>query len=239
VDKKKIHWVNWKKTYKAKSKGGIGFKDLRAFNEALLAKQGWRLTTNPDSLVAKIFKAKYYPNSDFLSAKHSQTLASLGRASRRLVGSLKRAANGSLGTAKALTFGGIGGFILSLVVPHGRNSLQILIYTRFVTSLTLRTGAGMFLSLNKIFTLLKLIKFVPSPSQTLIMMISLVGKAPRMVCIVSGPATKQLWNGNTIPKRNLPAVTTRITPCGKNYGNSLSLQNNFTSYGEFSIMLSL
>jgi hypothetical protein len=36
VDKRKIHWVNWKKTCKAKSKGGMGFKDLRAFNEARL-----------------------------------------------------------------------------------------------------------------------------------------------------------------------------------------------------------
>jgi hypothetical protein len=69
VDKRKIHWVNWKKTCKAKSKGGMGFKDLRAFNEALLAKQGWRLVTNPTSLVARILKAKYYPNCDFLKAR--------------------------------------------------------------------------------------------------------------------------------------------------------------------------
>jgi hypothetical protein len=72
VDKRKIHWVNWRKTCKAKSKGGMGFKDLRAFNEALLAKQGWRLITKPSSLIARIFKAKYYPNCDFLKAKQSQ-----------------------------------------------------------------------------------------------------------------------------------------------------------------------
>jgi hypothetical protein len=57
VDKRKIPWVNWKKTCKAKSKGGMGFRDLRAFNEALLAKQGWRLMTNPHSLIARLFKA--------------------------------------------------------------------------------------------------------------------------------------------------------------------------------------
>jgi hypothetical protein len=73
VDKRKIHWVNWKKTCKAKSKGGMGFKDLRAFNEALLAKQGWRLITNPSSLVARVLKAKYYPNCDFLKAKQPHT----------------------------------------------------------------------------------------------------------------------------------------------------------------------
>ncbi|KAL5579486.1 hypothetical protein UlMin_011928 [Ulmus minor] len=35
----------------------------------MLAKQGWRLIRNPDSLVGKILKACYFPNGDFLSAK--------------------------------------------------------------------------------------------------------------------------------------------------------------------------
>jgi hypothetical protein len=46
----------------------MGFQDLLRFNKALLAKQGWRLVTNPDSLAAKIIKAKYYANGDFWSA---------------------------------------------------------------------------------------------------------------------------------------------------------------------------
>ncbi|CAN1125061.1 Putative ribonuclease H protein At1g65750 [Linum perenne] len=36
---------------------------------ALLAKQGWNLQTNPITLVSKIYKAKYYPRGDFLSAE--------------------------------------------------------------------------------------------------------------------------------------------------------------------------
>jgi hypothetical protein len=75
VDKRKIHWVNWKKTCKAKANGGLGFKDFRAFNEALLAKQGWRLITNPNSLIARLFKAKYYPKCDFLDAKQAQNMS--------------------------------------------------------------------------------------------------------------------------------------------------------------------
>jgi hypothetical protein len=74
VDKRKIHWVNWKKTCKAKSKGGMGFKNLRVFNEALLAKQGWGLITNPQSLVARMFKAKYYPRCNFLKGKKDSKL---------------------------------------------------------------------------------------------------------------------------------------------------------------------
>ncbi|CAN1127826.1 Uncharacterized mitochondrial protein AtMg00310 [Linum perenne] len=47
----------------------MGFRDLHGFNLALLGKQGWNLLTNPDALVSKIYKAKYYPNGDFLSAE--------------------------------------------------------------------------------------------------------------------------------------------------------------------------
>jgi hypothetical protein len=38
TDKRKVHWVKWKDICNHKKKGGIGFRRLRAFNEALLAK---------------------------------------------------------------------------------------------------------------------------------------------------------------------------------------------------------
>jgi ribonuclease HI len=69
VDKKKIHWVSWKKNCQQKEMGGVGFRDLHKFNTALLAKQGWRILTNPSSLMAGTLKAKYFPNTDFLQAK--------------------------------------------------------------------------------------------------------------------------------------------------------------------------
>ncbi|PNX71389.1 ribonuclease H, partial [Trifolium pratense] len=71
VDQRKIHWVNWKKTCKQKKQGGMGFRDLTTFNEALLSKQGWRILTEPNSLVATVMKAKYFPHTQFLQAKKS------------------------------------------------------------------------------------------------------------------------------------------------------------------------
>lgn len=52
-----------------KSKGGMGFRSLRDFNLCLLGKQGWRLLNQPDSLVSRVYKARYYPSGDFLKAE--------------------------------------------------------------------------------------------------------------------------------------------------------------------------
>ena len=49
--------------------GGYSFRDLHKFNLALLAKFGWRLMTNLDTLWAKVMKGLYFPNENFLTAK--------------------------------------------------------------------------------------------------------------------------------------------------------------------------
>ena len=61
-------WVGWKTMCKPKSQGGMGFRNLQAFNLTLLAKQAWRILTNLGSLVAHILKAKYFPFCDILHA---------------------------------------------------------------------------------------------------------------------------------------------------------------------------
>ncbi|GMI66103.1 hypothetical protein HRI_000279600 [Hibiscus trionum] len=66
--KKGIHWARWESLCTPKENGGMGFRDLAKFNVAILAKQGWQLLTNPDSLISKVLKGRYYPTSNFLNA---------------------------------------------------------------------------------------------------------------------------------------------------------------------------
>ena len=53
----------------SKEFGGMRFRDFTSFNKALLAKQSLRLWHQPNSLIAQIMKAKYYPESSILEAK--------------------------------------------------------------------------------------------------------------------------------------------------------------------------
>ncbi|XP_062151891.1 uncharacterized mitochondrial protein AtMg00310-like [Alnus glutinosa] len=64
----KIHWLSWDKMGLAKSAGGLSFRDLVLFNKALLAKQGWRIIKEPNSIAVLILKAKYFPHSGFMEA---------------------------------------------------------------------------------------------------------------------------------------------------------------------------
>jgi hypothetical protein len=64
--KRKTHWIAWEKFTQPKAEGGIRFRDLRLFNQALLGRQAWRPIDRPNSLCAKVLKAKYFPNGTLL-----------------------------------------------------------------------------------------------------------------------------------------------------------------------------
>lgn len=49
-----------------KGYGGMGFQNLKLFNQALLAGQAWRLIQFSESLCARLLKARYYPNGDII-----------------------------------------------------------------------------------------------------------------------------------------------------------------------------
>ena len=61
-------WLSWDKMCIPKALVGMGFKLLKHFNLAPLAKQGWQLQVGQNSLVYQVLKAKYFPTYDFIHA---------------------------------------------------------------------------------------------------------------------------------------------------------------------------
>jgi hypothetical protein len=68
ADRKRMHWLVWWKLCIPKMQGVMGFRDMECFNLALLAKQVWRLLAEPESLCARVLRAKYFPSGDLLNA---------------------------------------------------------------------------------------------------------------------------------------------------------------------------
>ena len=59
LDQKKIAWVEWETVCLPKEKGGLGIKDIRTFNKALLEKWRWNMLQQNTKLWARILDSKY------------------------------------------------------------------------------------------------------------------------------------------------------------------------------------
>ena len=68
-ERQKIHCKNWESLCMTKNEGGMGFKELRKFNDAMLAKQVWQRVHDKESLLYRVFKAKLFPSGDIFSAQ--------------------------------------------------------------------------------------------------------------------------------------------------------------------------
>jgi hypothetical protein len=64
--KRKVHWESWDVLTMPKEFGGVGFRDLYLLNQAMPARQCWRIVSNPSSLCSRLLKSIYYPRGNFL-----------------------------------------------------------------------------------------------------------------------------------------------------------------------------
>lgn len=68
-NRKGVKWMSWEKMCLPKCSGGLGFRSLHGFNMALIGKHIWNFIRHPSSLVARIFKARYFHDSSILQAR--------------------------------------------------------------------------------------------------------------------------------------------------------------------------
>lgn len=69
---RKMAWVSWARMTMPKFAGGLGFREIEQFNDALLAKLAWRILKCPHSLLGQILLGKYCNASAFLQATAPQ-----------------------------------------------------------------------------------------------------------------------------------------------------------------------
>lgn len=57
---------------KGKLLGGLGFRCFDSLNAGMLMKQKWRVDINPDLLISRSLKQKYFRNTSLLDTKVKQ-----------------------------------------------------------------------------------------------------------------------------------------------------------------------
>ena len=63
-DNKPISWISWKNICKLREEGGLGIRDIRKFNVALLAKWKWRCISNEKGRWKECLESKYGTEQD-------------------------------------------------------------------------------------------------------------------------------------------------------------------------------
>lgn len=66
VNRRKTSLVAWEKVCSPLHTGGLGFKNTRRMNEALLMKLGWELITRKDKLWVNVVRHKYKCGNDYM-----------------------------------------------------------------------------------------------------------------------------------------------------------------------------
>ncbi|XP_019179199.1 PREDICTED: uncharacterized protein LOC109174417 [Ipomoea nil] len=140
-DSRGIRWKAWHGLCAPKAKGAMVFRKLKEMNLALLGKQAWRLLTRPSSLVALVYKSRYYPNISFLDAELGGNPSYIWRGIVEAKNVIKRGICRSIGDGRTTTIGN-DLWLTTTVDPYARTALHLSVKDAPVVSLMTPAGTG-------------------------------------------------------------------------------------------------
>ena len=85
-------WKDWRYLCNPKCEGGLGFREFKAFNQALIAKLGWLVVLGHESLCTKMLKAKYKVRGGWLNGGKAQHASQIWRGIEKSRAVLKKGA---------------------------------------------------------------------------------------------------------------------------------------------------
>ncbi|KAH1081983.1 hypothetical protein J1N35_021744 [Gossypium stocksii] len=138
-DKRYMYWTGWDRMRTPKFIPGLGFRELKLFNTALLRRQGWGLLRGKETLFSKATDSKYFRHGCFLESKF---LPFYGEAYGLLKSCCKKEPDGGLEMESILRLKSMDGYPLMILPRCYRQPLTSIRMMKSASSLTKLTIDG-------------------------------------------------------------------------------------------------
>jgi hypothetical protein len=81
---KYLAWKSWESLCRSKEEGGLGFRESKLLNQALLAKLTWWVASGRDSICIRALRSKYKVNEDWMDSEPRKNASHLWRAIEKM-----------------------------------------------------------------------------------------------------------------------------------------------------------
>lgn len=102
--KKKIHLIAWDNLCKPKENGGLGLRSMSKSNISFMAKMGWKLLTEPESLWASVLRGKFIQQTHFFDSQSSPQASYTWKSIQKGKELLKKGTRWAIGDGKQTKF---------------------------------------------------------------------------------------------------------------------------------------
>ncbi|XP_074318149.1 uncharacterized protein LOC141654940 [Silene latifolia] len=150
-----IHWSSRLFLHSSKVDGGLGIRHIGCFNQSLLAKLGWKILTDPESLLSRVVGNKYNISIEaFMGSAFSMpgSLSWGGGVLSGVLNYLRITYYGKLGFRLRWIYGGINGYMMAV---HNICGLEVMPFVFSTPILLVDESDSVFWNFTKCGTLVR------------------------------------------------------------------------------------